>query len=345
MGTQDRQQEDALRSAICTNPEAFDFFRLLALLEAREGVPLGTNTSARRERFRIFQEISMNFPPSAVASANFQNESDRIAVVIRCLGLFGPAGALPGVWSEDIARRVRSKRDKTLYQFINLFQHRFFTLFYKAWALNRRCVDVTWGEHGRHRSHQGALVALHGDRAPKRGRIEPNARLYHAATFGGYTANRDSLRAFLEDYFEVPVRLHEFIGNWLEIPMHERASLGQRSYSTTLGLNCVVGERIWNAHLKFGIHLGPLGNKDFLRFLPNHESFHKLQDAIRSYVGDFLECTLGTTLRAEEVPEIALGQESFLGWNTWLGKRRSSSDADDYSVNLNAYTFEDYGRN
>lgn len=345
MVAQDRQQEDALRSAICTNPETFDFFRLLALLEAREGSPLGSNTSARRERFRIYQEISLNFPPSAVASANYQTESDRIAVVIRCLGLFGPAGALPAVWSEHVARRVRSKRDKTLYQFINLFQHRFFTLFYKAWALNRRCIDATWGEQGRHRFHQGALVALHGDSIPKPGRIEPNARLYHAGTFGGYTANRDSLRAFLEDYFEVPVHLHEFIGNWLEIPPQERASLGSRAYSTTLGLNCVVGERIWNAHLKFRIHIGPVGHDDFLRFLPNHESFHKLRDAICSYVGEHYDCALSMTLLAEEVPQIALGRKSYLGWNTWLGKRRSPCNADDYSVHLNAYTFEDYGRN
>jgi len=345
MGTEDRQQDDAVKAAVCTNSHEFDFFRLMALLEAREGVPLGSNTSARREHFRLYQEISLNFPPSAVASASYQSERDRITVIIRCLGLLGPSGALPGVWSEDIMRRVRSKRDKTLYHFINSFQHRFFTLFYRAWALNQRCVDYTWGEQGKHRSHQGALVALHGDERPKAGKLEPNTRLYYAGTFGGYTANRSALRDFLEDYFEVPFELHEFVGDWLEIPPPERACLGQRADTTTLGSNSVIGERIWNAHLKFRIHIGPVGHDDFLRFLPNHESFHKLRDAVNNYVGEHYECALSMTLRAPEVPQVVLGRKSFLGWNTWLGKRHSKQHADNYLVNLNHYPFEHYGRN
>lgn len=344
MGTEDRPKDDPLKKAVCTNSDEFDFFRLLSLLEAREGVPLGTQSSAKRERFRIHQEVSLGFPTSSVASASYQAEADRIAVVIRCLGLLGPAGALPTVLSEHIARRVRSKRDKTLHQFINLFQHRLFTLFYRAWALNRPCVDHSWGEEGRHRHYQGALVALHGDQAPRRGQLEPHARLHHAATFGGYTANRSSLRAFLEDYFEVPVTIHEFVGNWLEIPREERACLGRVRETTTLGRNCVVGERIWNAHLKFCIHLGPVDHTDFLRFLPNHESFYKLQDAVRKYAGNHFDCDLSMTLRAEAVPYVRLGTESFLGWNTWLGKRQTTAHASEYSVSLHHYSFETHGR-
>jgi type VI secretion system protein ImpH len=345
MGTDDRQEDDPLRKAICTNADGFDFFRLLSLLEAREGVPLGTQSSAKRERFRLQQEVSLSFPTSQVASASYDSDADRLAVVVRCLGLFGPSGALPTVLSEHIARRVRSQRDKTLYSFINLFQHRLLTLFYRAWALNRRCVDFAWGEESRQQRYQGALVALHSGSGDRCGRLEPEARLYHAGTFGGYTANRSSLCAMLEDYFEVPVTIEEFVGNWLEIPAEERACLGRRPATTTIGRNCVLGERIWNAHLKFRLHLGPIGHADFLRFLPNHESFYKLQDAIRKYVGNHFACDLRMTLRAEEVPEVQLGKVSYLGWNTWLGKRPSSNDAKDYSVSLHHYSCEHYGIN
>lgn len=344
MGTEDRQKEDTLKRAVCKNSDEFDFFRLLSLLEAREGSPLGSQSSAKRERFRIHQEISLSFPTSPVASASYQAESDRIAVVIRCLGLLGPSGALPTVMSEHIARRVRSRRDKTLHQFINLFQHRLFTLFYRAWALNQRCVDHSWGENGRHRRYQGALVALSGDEDGKRGRLEPYARLFHAGTFGAYTANRSSLRSFLEDYFEVPVAIHEFVGNWLDIPPSEWASLGQASETTTLGRNCVVGQRIWNAHLKFRIHIGPVDHVDFLRFLPNNESFYKLQDTVRRYVGNHFDCELSMDLQADSVPNVRLGTESFLGWNTWLGKRPTSTPASEYSVNLHRYSLKIHGR-
>ena len=345
METENRQQNDPIKDTVCTRSVEFDFFRLMTLLEAREGQPLGTMSSPKRERFRLAQEISLNFPPSAVASANYRAADDRIAVVIRCLGILGANGALPTVLSEHIERRVRSKRDKTLYSFINLFQHRLFTLFYRAWALNQRCVDHGWGDEGRHRNYNAALVGV-GDRHQEvPGRIEPRAFMYHSGTFGGFTANRDALIAFLQDYFEVPFQLREFVGNWLVIPADERAQLGRVRQTTTLGVNMVLGERIWNANLRFRLHIGPVDHDDFLRFLPNHASFYKLKDSLRKYVGDHYDCALSMTLRAESVPSVSLGQKSFLGWNTWLGKRQQTSDAIEYSVILNNYSSIHYGFN
>lgn len=129
--------------------------------------------------------------------------------------------------------------------------------------------------------------------------------------FGGYTANSSSLSAFIEDYFEVPVSVQQFVGNWLSIPSEERARPGTAVHATTLGRNCVIGDRVWNAHLKFRIHLGPIGHEDYLRFLPNHDSFYKLQDAVRQYAGDHLDCELKVTLKAAEVPCAQLGKRSF----------------------------------
>ncbi|MGJ8640760.1 MAG: type VI secretion system baseplate subunit TssG [Opitutaceae bacterium] len=345
MGTEDGKQDDALRRAVCTNSQQFDFYRLLELLEAREGMPLGTSSSAKRERFRLQQEVSLNFAPSAVASTSYKSDADRISVVLRNLGLFGPNGPLPLVVTEEIARRVRSKRDQTLVSFVNLFQHRLFTLFYRAWAISQPCVDYSWGEEGKHQRHQGALVGAYDKTSSHRGRLKPKALLYHAGTFGGYTPNRSSLKAFLEDYFEVPVRIFEFVGNWLEMPEQEFACLGVRERTTTLGKNCVVGQRIWNAHLKFRVHIGPVGHADFLRFLPNNDCLHALKDSIRKYLGDHYDCELSMTLKNEEVPSLCLGKESFLGWNTWVGKRPSAKDANEFSINLNQYTLTSHAHN
>lgn len=345
METENRDQDDPIKDVVCTRSVEFDFYRLLSLLESREGHPLGTASSPKRERFRLAQEISLNFPPSAVASANYNAADDQLAVVIRCLGILGSNGALPTVLSEHIERRVRSKRDKTLYSFINLFQHRLFTLFYRAWALNQRCVDHGWGENGRHRNYHAALVGTGRHMKEYSSRIEPRGLIYHTGTFGGFTANRDALIAFLEDYFEVPFHLREFVGNWLVIPEAERACLGRVRSTTTLGLNVVLGERIWNAHLRYRLHIGPVNHQDFLRFLPNHPSFYKLKDALRKYTGDHYDCVLSMTLRADSVPSVSLGQESFLGWNTWLGKRQQAEDADEYSVILNQYSPTKYGYN
>ncbi len=345
METENRQESDSIKEIICDNPAGFDFFRLMSLLEVREGKPLGTSSSPRRERFRLEQEASLNFPPSSVASAKYDEDSDRLDVVIRCLGMMGANGILPTVLTEHVIRRMRSKRDKTLYAFINMLQHRLFTLFYRAWALNRPSVDYTWGSESKYRNHIASLAGVHDVHEEHPCQIEPRASMYYCGIFGAYTANRDDLIAFLEDYFEVPFKLFEFVGNWLVISKDDRARLGRVANTTTLGLNLVLGERIWNAHLRYRIHIGPVDHDNFLRFLPNHPSFYRLRDSLQKYVGSQYDCILTMTLRAKKVPSISLGKKSFLGWNTWLGKRQDSTDASNFSILINNYSSTNYGLN
>lgn len=345
METEDRQESDFIKEVICTDSFKFDFFRLMSLLEVREGQPLGTSSSPKRERFRLSQEISLNFPPSAIASANYDSESDRLNVIIRCLGMLGSNGALPTVLTEHIIRRVRSKRDKTLYAFINMLQHRLFTLFYRAWALNQPSVDYTWEEASRYRNCLAALSGTYEVREEHPCDVEPRAFMYYCGIFSAYTANRDDLVAFLRDYFDVPFELVEFVGNWLVISKDDRAQLGRVARTTTLGRNLILGERIWNAHLRYRIHIGPVNHADFLRFLPNSTGFYKLRDSLQKYVGSQYDCILTMALRADSVPSISLGRESFLGWNTWLGKRQGSSDANNFSILINNYSPSNYGLN
>ncbi len=343
MGTENRNESDLIEEIICDHPVGFDFFRLMSLLEVREEQPLGTTSSPKRERYRLAQEISLNFPSSSIASANYDADTDRLNIIIRCLGMLGPNGALPTVLTEHIERRVRSKRDKTLYAFINSLQHRLFTLFYRAWALNQPCIDYAWGDKSKHRNRIAALAGVHDLYQEHACRIEPRAFMYYCGIFGGYTANRDDMIAFLEDYFEVPFKLIEFVGNWLVISKEDRAQVGRRSNTTTLGVNLVLGERIWNAHLRYRLHIGPVDHDNFLRFLPNHPSFYRLKDSLLKYVGSQYDCILSMTLRAESVPSVSLGKKSFLGWNTWMGKRQQSTDANNFSILINNYSPTHYG--
>ena len=345
METKDRQESDFIKEVICTDSFKFDFFRLMSLLEVREGQPLGTSSSPKRERFRLMQEASLNFPSSSIASANYDADKDRLNIIIRCLGMLGPNGALPTVLTENIIRRVRSKRDKTLYAFINMLQHRLFTLFYRAWALNQPSIDYTWGEASKYRNCIAALAGAHDIREERLCTIEPRAFMYYCGIFSAYTANRDDLVAFLKDYFGVPFKLIEFVGNWLVISKGDQARLGRIARTTTLGTNLILGERIWNAHLRYRIHIGPVDHNNFLRFLPNHPSFYKLKDSLQKYVGSQYDCILSMTLRAESVPSISLGKKSFLGWNTWLGKRQSFKDANNFSILINNYLPTNYGLN
>jgi len=66
---------------------------------------------------------------------------------VRLFGLLGPNGPLPIHVTEYARHRLRHAGDATLSRFLDLFNHRFLALFYRAWAqaqphVNRDRVEL-----------------------------------------------------------------------------------------------------------------------------------------------------------------------------------------------------------
>jgi len=148
-----------------------------------------------------------------------------------------------------------------------------------------------------------------------------------------------ALEAILRDYFQVPTRIQQFQGQWLQLEPANRSRLDGELGNNELGVSTVVGERVWDMQSKFRLRLGPLGYDQFLDFLPDRnpdlgrKTFFLLVHLVRLYVEPTLDFDVRLILKAEEVPECRLtGDGTFgarLGWNTWLLTQSLTDDADD----------------
>jgi type VI secretion system protein ImpH len=241
-------------------------------------------------------------------------------------GMFGPNGALPLHLTEVAYERRRQYNDPAIHDFINFFQHRFISLFYRAWADADPATNFDRPESDRFRMYIGALVGLGAPGARSRDAVADFAKLSRAAQFGLQNRTGQNLEAILADYFEAPLRVHSFVGAWLDIPSDARSKLGGDPQTASLGAGFTLGSTSWQSQHKFEVQIGPLSLSEFNNFLPGQPGLRDLAELVRLFTNDEWSWQARLLLRGSEVPATRLGSGARLGWTTWMGGRHATAE-------------------
>ncbi|EDY19665.1 type VI secretion protein, VC_A0111 family [Chthoniobacter flavus Ellin428] len=330
METSDRKTPTDLTRGLAENPQAYNFFRAVRLLEARhrDRPRLGKSVDPREDPVRFGQHPSLTFSRSTIDSFT-EGGAQPHRLFVNFMGLFGPNGPLP-LHITDYARdRESNAKDRTIAGFLNIFHHRLLSLFYRAWAVNQKAVDLDRPEEASFARFIASFIGLGIPELRKRDSISDWAKLYYSGWLSSQTRNAEGLETILGDYFQMPIRIISFVGHWLRLPEHSVCRLGEQPETGTLGRSAVIGSRVWDCQLKFRVRIGPVGLAQLQRLLPGGKTFVRLQDWVRSYCGDEYLWDAQVVLKKEEVPSIQLGGGGLLGWTTWLKSKPSEKDAED----------------
>lgn len=299
---------------------AFDFYHAVRLIQSRhpEMPRIGASKLFRDDPVQFCQRPFTGFVPSAIDSYEKRpgGKPDRMYVFFS--GLFGPNGPLP-LWMTEYAReREWRYNDTTLTDFLNLFHHRFISLFWRAWASSQRTVDIDRGADGHFPKYFGSLIGLGMKSLRHRDSIQDDAKLFFTGRLIAEPRNAEGLSAILTDYFGIAANVESFIGHWLRLPEDARCRLGESPETGALGMTALAGASVWDTQLRIQIQLGPMGLSDFLRMLPSGCSFKALRDWVFLYTHREYEWDIKLVLVKDEIPGCQLGQFGQLGWSTWL---------------------------
>jgi type VI secretion system protein ImpH len=345
---------------------AFDFFQAVRLLErlAPQRQPVGRVAPPRAEAVRFRAHLSLTFPPSAIYELDRPSETLPLpSMVVTFLGLIGPSGVLPRHYTELLLRLDRETKGPERYAlraWLDLFNHRWISLFYRAGEKYRFYLPYERGEYARKEPDPftRSLFSLVGlGLPPLRNRLRVSAweestgqervlaRIDDLALlyYGGLLSHRPrcavALETLLQDYFQLPIRVRQFQGQWLVLDPANQSRMGGADGNNQLGVTLVAGERVWDVQSKIRIRVGGLRYDRFLEFLPDRapvferKAFFLLCHLVRLYVGPELDFDVQLILKAEDVPPCQLqdgaGIGPHLGWNTWLGTGKPLRDADD----------------
>jgi type VI secretion system protein ImpH len=275
--------------------------------------------------------VSLEFPASEVQQVTHGSVDDpRPMMTVNFMGLTGPSGELPRHYTELLLERL-SNKDQTLREFLDLFNHRLISLFYRAWEKYRFTVAFERGGQDEFSQYVYDMVGM-GTRG-LRGRLAVRdiALLFYSGLFAQHPHSASALQGILHDYYGVPSAVEQFVGRWVRLGHENETLLGIQN--THLGRNSVLGSHVWDRQSKFRVKLGPLSIQRFRDLLPSGSGFRGLTQLIRLFAGEECDFDIQMRLLARDVPACQLrsdgGPGAHLGWSSWLKTRDFTHDTED----------------
>jgi type VI secretion system protein ImpH len=160
----------------------------------------------------------------------------------------------------------------------------------------------------------------------------PAALRHYAGYFSAHPRSADRLEALASDWLGRPVKVEQFAGAWLSLPLDQRTRLGiglSPGGFCQLSVDAAAGVRAWDQQARIILRIGPLDLAYFESLLPDQPLLRELISLVRAYVGFEVGFAVNPVLARDAVPPLALappsegGARPLLGWNTWLPASRA----------------------
>lgn len=321
------------------DPTPFEFFQAVRLLErlAPARAPVGRFVDPRDEVVRFAARSGLAFPASEVHALEGGADGEPPRLTVNFFGLTGPLGALPLVYSTLLVERLRD-RDRALRDFLDLFNHRLLSLFYRAWEKHRFTIAYERTRRDPVTQHLLDLLGLGTPGLAGRLPLPDEALLHYAGLLAISSRPAVALEQLIADYFDVPAEVEQFVGAWYHIDERSQCRVGEDDDdSGRLGSGTVAGDEIWDRQSRIRLRLGPLARRQYDLFLPTGTGYAPLRALIRFFAGDEIDVEVQLILARDEVPACSLGEDEMrvpLGWCTWIRTGPLDRDPDETLLTL-----------
>jgi type VI secretion system protein ImpH len=329
----------------------FDFFQAMRIferslaLQGEKGPVVGRVVCFRNS-------LSLAFPPSQIENLVRLDDEEledgqrrpRYELTPAFFGLTGPAGVLPSLYSEKLIEREVLYRDEAARAFLDIFTNRMLSLFYGAWKKYRLWVLYEQKPKRYFLPHILSFVGV-GSRFDEpeepentHGHIPREALAFYAGVLRRGPMPALTLEGLFTEYFRVPVKVHQFVGQWMNTPTAYQAQL---SKGCQLGNNALCGTREWNRQTKLRFAVGPLSRSQWKDFLPTGTAAKALGQWLALTIGGSYWYELQLILKKEEIGEMSLSADKpvYLGWDSFLVSRPQTEDREDACFDILPFGF------
>jgi type VI secretion system protein ImpH len=289
----------------------------------RIGEALTKKSNPSRKDF-IFDQAGLHFrpfenyeyPPTDIRGIKC-NEGE-LTFILSFLGLYGINAPLPRCYHEQVSMQMRlmGSEEVPLKTFLDIFNDRFYWLYYQAWKKYKYHLFLGEGPQNRVSERINSFIGKSISRR-KESSVPDHVLLKFAGILNRRSRNKGGLQIILNYLFPSwQVEIKEFVPRWIEIS--GIPSLGDPQFR--LGDNSFIGSRAVDYMSLIRIEIGPLTFEEYLDFLPGKLKAEALKEILKLYLNDGLEYEIFFRIKSDTIESVSWNDEHLkLGSTIWLG--------------------------
>lgn len=258
------------------------------------------------------------FPPRDIRAINYNGRE--FEFVLNFLGLYGINSPLPRCYHEQVAIqcRIHGVGDVPLQNFYDIFNNRFYWLYYQSWKKYRFYLYLNRDYKNKVVQRINSFTGRGLFSKSKKTVVNDIALLKFSGLLSSRVKNKDGLQIILSFFFpKYKIEIKEFVPKW--IPLSDIPSLGDRDFK--LGENSFIGESALDYMSRICIKIGKLTFEEYINFLPGTEYSERLIELLKIYLNDGLEFDFEFDIKPDTIADVSWDDDRLkLGSTLWLGK-------------------------
>jgi type VI secretion system protein ImpH len=304
-----------LLPALLQDATRMNFMRLCELLElAAPNLPsLGSTDSPANEPVRFRSRARLGFPNREIDAVeyHYDDRSKPPAIRTTFLGLYGVDARVPSYFIDEVAQN-RDGADP-LSAFLDLFHHRFATLFYRTWRKYRFPVGFKRGGTDDISRCLVSLVGLGIGRPAIEQTVGTRKLLSMLGLASQRTRTAEGLAGVLQHAVpDATITVTEFHPVWIQLNVFEPTALGE---------NCVLGRGFYDRGNCARVVIAPTTTESVLGLTPGRQVHSEIMALLRFYLGYESNAHLEMHVSPDLMPRAELSSDQVcLGYTTQLAQ-------------------------
>lgn len=338
MASENRKDLSGLIQDLEKNAPEYNVFYAIYLAEKISKIlhPDRDDSTLDQKGLKFRPHENYEFPPNDIRA--FEYKDGIMTFVLNFMGLYGIDSPLPRCYHDQVLfqQNIHGPGNVPLQNFLDIFNNRFYWLYYQAWKKNMRYLHLN--EEANNKAVE-RIFAFVGDVEPEDKDIDiPKFSLFPLSSILSHRLrNKMGLFVLLKEMFpRVDFNIQEFIPHRVDIEDLPQLGGSEGGNAFALDAKCFLGRSMWNCMGRICVEVGPIDFAEYLQFTPQGEKAKILKYLLDLYLNDRLEYDIKFILRSESIDTVPWDDDRLqLGVSFWLGK-----PADEF-VDV-YYTYERY---